>query len=481
MAAPYFCFVCGGEFLEELPQAGGGSGDAGADAARAAGAAGGEGGVAGGPYDDPREFMRRPQQNRAADSFGFGFGPARDAADTGPAFVHPFQLFAGDPMRDFGRYGGAAAAGVPGGRAAADGGPHNDARGAPQQPLDGAAGLEQVFADLRGMLAQARTRLREAERESERGRAGRGERAAAANAMPEEGRTGASVDADAHGSLPGSRGARGAQQQSAQAGRGRRPAGDPRLDPLLQMMGQLFGIHVHVEGVDAAPMAGNLGDYYTGSLDRLAEQLAEQFPASAAGPPPASKDAVAALKSVTVDAARVAAGEMCYVCQEAYTEGEVDVLEMPCGHLFHSACLKPWLEIHNNCPVCRHELPTDDADYERQRAARSTGGRRQGDASSDAAAGAAAASATPGSAAEQRGAERAVAEAAGRVADTVADSVADAIADSFDGAFAGGDSPTPVDRTAERAIFDASDAIAAAADAVADAVDALDSDADAVA
>mmetsp|Transcript_25145 Transcript_25145/g.24902 ORF Transcript_25145/g.24902 Transcript_25145/m.24902 type:complete len:83 (+) Transcript_25145:638-886(+) len=32
--------------------------------------------------------------------------------------------------------------------------------------------------------------------------------------------------------------------------------------------------------------------------------------------------------------------------------------------MYHTECLLPWLEKHNTCPACRHELPTDDIDYE---------------------------------------------------------------------------------------------------------------------
>lgn len=37
---------------------------------------------------------------------------------------------------------------------------------------------------------------------------------------------------------------------------------------------------------------------------------------------------------------------------------------LPCGHLYDRECITKWLGEHNQCPVCRHELQTDDVDYE---------------------------------------------------------------------------------------------------------------------
>tara|TARA_B110000285_G_C14806279_1_gene459860 strand:+ start:338 stop:661 length:324 start_codon:yes stop_codon:yes gene_type:complete len=46
----------------------------------------------------------------------------------------------------------------------------------------------------------------------------------------------------------------------------------------------------------------------------------------------------------------------CAVCCEQIklqTKG----MFMPCGHIYHPDCLKPWLETNNSCPICRFELP----------------------------------------------------------------------------------------------------------------------------
>ena len=97
------------------------------------------------------------------------------------------------------------------------------------------------------------------------------------------------------------------------------------------------------------------------------------------GPPPASKAAVSRLKKKDIREF-LGSNTECCVCllrigdlseEEVAKLSETDqeIVEMPCDHTFHSACLLPWLKEHNSCPQCRFELPTDDQDYELRKAA----------------------------------------------------------------------------------------------------------------
>ncbi|KAK4774720.1 hypothetical protein SAY86_009655 [Trapa natans] len=108
----------------------------------------------------------------------------------------------------------------------------------------------------------------------------------------------------------------------------------------------------------------SFGDYFFGpGLEQLIQQLAENDP-NRYGTPPASKSAVEALPMVRITD-EILSSEMnqCAVCQDEF-EKDTEVKQMPCKHIYHSDCLLPWLELHSSCPVCRHELPTDDADTE---------------------------------------------------------------------------------------------------------------------
>ena len=93
------------------------------------------------------------------------------------------------------------------------------------------------------------------------------------------------------------------------------------------------------------------------------------------GNPPASNTAIEKLKHFKMEKKYCKKDDKdpkkleypeCSICLTEVNEGE-DTILLPCGHMFHDACVTKWLKIHNTCPLCRFELPTDDANYERER------------------------------------------------------------------------------------------------------------------
>ena len=108
------------------------------------------------------------------------------------------------------------------------------------------------------------------------------------------------------------------------------------------------------------------GDYFFGpGLEELIQHLAENDP-NRYGTPPASKSSVEGLPDVSVTEELLQSdSSQCAVCKDTFKLGE-SAKQMPCKHIYHSDCILPWLELHNSCPVCRYELPTDDPDYERR-------------------------------------------------------------------------------------------------------------------
>ncbi|KQJ97203.1 E3 ubiquitin-protein ligase RING1-like [Brachypodium distachyon] len=118
-------------------------------------------------------------------------------------------------------------------------------------------------------------------------------------------------------------------------------------------------------GLGGRTGGASFGDYFVGpGLEQLIEQLAENDP-NRYGTPPAAKSALSTLPDVVVTDSMVAAAEgaECAVCKEDFSPGE-GAKQMPCKHIYHDYCIVPWLELHNSCPICRFELPTDDPDYE---------------------------------------------------------------------------------------------------------------------
>ena len=84
------------------------------------------------------------------------------------------------------------------------------------------------------------------------------------------------------------------------------------------------------------------------------------------GNPPASKNAIEKLKKYKINEEKIKEfgfENSCAVCKDEFIIGE-ECLSMPCNHYFHGNCILPWLKERNSCPICRYELPTDDADFE---------------------------------------------------------------------------------------------------------------------
>lgn len=96
-------------------------------------------------------------------------------------------------------------------------------------------------------------------------------------------------------------------------------------------------------------------------IRRMSEQEAQQRQRSKA----AKKSAVEKLPNIKIEEkhCKKLAGRMeppcCTVCMEFIDLGTKGMF-MPCGHIYHPDCLKPWLEKNNTCPVCRFDLPLEE-------------------------------------------------------------------------------------------------------------------------
>ena len=45
----------------------------------------------------------------------------------------------------------------------------------------------------------------------------------------------------------------------------------------------------------------------------------------------------------------------CSICMTGFQNKEV-IRKLPCGHIFHSKCIKPWLKKNVQCPNCRFDV-----------------------------------------------------------------------------------------------------------------------------
>uniref|UniRef100_A0A8C5RQA1 RING-type E3 ubiquitin transferase n=1 Tax=Laticauda laticaudata TaxID=8630 RepID=A0A8C5RQA1_LATLA len=132
-----------------------------------------------------------------------------------------------------------------------------------------------------------------------------------------------------------------------------RPDRSPAIEGIIQ---QIFANFFANSAVPGSPppsfswggMQGRLhssfGDYAwdQSGLDAVLTQLMGHLENT--GPPPAEKEKISSLPTVTVTQEQVDTGLECPVCKEDYTVAE-QVRQLPCNHYFHSSCIVPWLEL----------------------------------------------------------------------------------------------------------------------------------------
>lgn len=50
----------------------------------------------------------------------------------------------------------------------------------------------------------------------------------------------------------------------------------------------------------------------------------------------------------------------CPICRESYGQDD-EICKLPgCVHLFHYACIAPWLQVTDTCPVCRTPIKREE-------------------------------------------------------------------------------------------------------------------------
>ncbi|CAH2000145.1 unnamed protein product [Acanthoscelides obtectus] len=138
------------------------------------------------------------------------------------------------------------------------------------------------------------------------------------------------------------------------------------LENLLQDFIVNLGVGVNwgTPGGNWQLFLGNPGDYAWGreGLDAIVTQLLNQMDST--GPPPVSKAVIDALPIVEITLEQSIAKLQCSVCWEDFLTGE-SVRRLPCQHVYHEPCIRPWLELHGTCPICRQNLSNGDSDDRR--------------------------------------------------------------------------------------------------------------------
>lgn len=58
--------------------------------------------------------------------------------------------------------------------------------------------------------------------------------------------------------------------------------------------------------------------------------------------------------------------QSCSICLEPFKKDE-KVAVLKCNHFFHDACIKPWVEDHFTCPICRADIADEKKDKKKKK------------------------------------------------------------------------------------------------------------------
>ena len=116
------------------------------------------------------------------------------------------------------------------------------------------------------------------------------------------------------------------------------------------------------------PILGFLSNHNNDNQFENFLNILMSFDVSHKGNPPASERAINNLKKIEINKDNIKKfnEETCNVCLEGYVEGQTSI-KLDCRHYFHDKCIIQWLKMRNTCPVCRHELESNDPNYEKRK------------------------------------------------------------------------------------------------------------------
>lgn len=108
--------------------------------------------------------------------------------------------------------------------------------------------------------------------------------------------------------------------------------------------------------------------------EHAAAQLREQGAEEAAAHAAKMEEPISRIKEISVTDAQLRSWQrgglshtqQCGICLDAFRRGSSASL-LPCAHVFHSACLTPWLARSALCPMCRFDLLRNCTEEESRR------------------------------------------------------------------------------------------------------------------